>query len=123
MPLTLSSLHASSRLDSRGNPTVEAQVILSDGTHARALAPSGASTGTFEAMELRDGGKPWGGKGVSRAVANVNSAIAKALVGQKCENQEHIDTLLCELDGTPNKSRLGANATVADAKDAVDISG
>ncbi len=113
MPLTLSSLHASSRLDSRGNPTVEAQVILSDGTHARALAPSGASTGTFEAMELRDGGKPWGGKGVSRAVANVNSAIAKALVGQKCENQEHIDTLLCELDGTPNKSRLGANATVA----------
>lgn len=113
MAPTIKSIHSSSRLDSRGNPTVEAQVTLSDGTRACAYAPSGASTGSFEAMELRDGGSAWGGKGVSRAVANVNGAIAKALVGQSASNQEHIDTLLCELDGTPNKSRLGANATVA----------
>ncbi|VVB57231.1 Enolase [uncultured archaeon] len=113
MPVTISSVRGFQRLDSRGNPTVEAQVELSDGTRARALAPSGASTGTFEAMELRDGGKAWGGKGVSRAVANVNGAIAKALRGQPVSSQEKIDTLLCELDGTPNKSRLGANATTA----------
>ena len=113
MPITIQSLHASQRLDSRGNPTVEARITLSDGTRSRALAPSGASTGTFEAMELRDGGRAWGGKGVSRAVSNVNGAIAKALAGQPVSSQEKIDTLLCELDGTPNKSRLGANATVA----------
>jgi len=113
MSVTIRSVHASQRLDSRGNPTVEAQVTLSDGTHARALAPSGASTGTFEAMELRDGGSAWGGKGVSRAVANVNGAINKALAGQPVGNQEKIDAIMCELDGTPNKSRWGANAMVA----------
>ncbi len=100
-------------LDSRGNPTVEAVVELKDGARARALAPSGASTGTFEAMELRDGGSAWGGKGVSRAVGNVNGAIAKAIVGHDASKQEEIDSIMCELDGTPNKSRLGANAMVA----------
>ncbi len=113
MPATIRSVRASARLDSRGNPTVEAQVVLSDGTHARAYAPSGASTGTFEALELRDGGKAWGGKGVSRAVANVNGAISKALAGKPAANQEKIDSILVELDGTQNKSRLGANATTA----------
>ena len=109
----IKSIHAREMLDSRGNPTVEALVELKDGTRARAYAPSGASTGTFEAMELRDGGERYGGKGVLRAVHNVNGAISKALVGQDASKQEKIDAIMCELDGTPNKSRLGANATVA----------
>ena len=99
-------------LDSRGNPTVQADVFTSRG-FGRASAPSGASTGVHEALELRDGGKAWGGKGVAKAVANVNGKIARALVGQEVSDQLGIDALLCRLDGTKNKSRLGANATTA----------
>src|ERR1700684_2674029 len=97
-------------LDSRANPTVEVEVGLRSGAHGRAAVPSGASTGEFEATELRDGGEPWGGKGVSRAVANVDGEIARAVTGIDAAGQEALDRALIELDGTPNKSRLGANA-------------
>ena len=97
-------------LDSRGNPTVEADVWLDSGAHGRAAVPSGASTGEFEAVELRDGGSPWGGKGVTRAVANVNGEIAAAVTGRDAADQGGLDRALIELDGTPNKGRLGANA-------------
>jgi enolase len=97
-------------LDSRGNPTVEVDVQLRSGAHGRAAVPSGASTGEFEATELRDGGKEWGGKGVGKAVANVNGEIAAALAGREAADQEGLDEALIALDGTPNKSRLGANA-------------
>jgi enolase len=97
-------------LDSRGNPTVEVDVQLRSGAHGRAAVPSGASTGEFEATELRDGGKEWGGKGVGKAVANVNGEIAAALAGRDAADQEGLDEALIALDGTPNKSRLGANA-------------
>jgi enolase len=97
-------------LDSRGNPTVEVDVVLSNGGHGSAAVPSGASTGTHEALELRDGGKRFGGKGVSKAVNNVNRKIAPALRGRDATRQEQIDRLMIELDGTPNKRRLGANA-------------
>jgi enolase len=98
-------------LDSRGNPTVEVEVYLDDGTMGRAQVPSGASTGAFEACELRDGDKSrYLGKGVETAVANVNGEIAEALAGLNVLDQPSIDKLLIELDGTPNKSRLGANA-------------
>jgi enolase len=97
-------------LDSRGNPTVEVDVWLRSGSHGRAAVPSGASTGAFEAVELRDGGKEWGGKGVMRAVGNVNGEIAKAVMGYEAEDQNGLDRLLIDLDGTPNKGRLGANA-------------
>jgi len=98
-------------LDSRGNPTVEAEVWLMDGTVGRAAVPSGASTGQFEACELRDGDKErYLGKGVLKAVSNINDEIAEALVGQNAMDQVSLDKLLIELDGTPNKSRLGANA-------------
>jgi enolase len=97
-------------LDSRGNPTVEVEVGLRSGAHGHAAVPSGASTGEFEATELRDGGTSWGGKGVRRAVANVNGEIARALTGSDAADQEALDRVLIELDGTPNKSRLGANA-------------
>ena len=98
-------------LDSRGNPTVEAEITLADGTVARGCAPSGASTGEFEALELRDGDKSrYGGKGVSKAVENVNGEIAEAMVGLNVLDQPGIDKMLIEIDGTPNKSRLGANA-------------
>jgi enolase len=103
-------IHARQILDSRGNPTVEVEVELRSGAHGRAAVPSGASTGEFEATELRDGGEPWGGKGVSRAVANVDGEIAQALTGMDAAGQEALDGALIELDGTPNKSRLGANA-------------
>ncbi len=103
-------IHARQILDSRGNPTVEVDVELRSGAHGRAAVPSGASTGEFEATELRDGGEPWGGKGVSRAVGNVDGEIAQALAGMDAADQEAIDRALIELDGTPNKSRLGANA-------------
>jgi enolase len=103
-------VHARQILDSRGNPTVEVEVELRSGAHGRAAVPSGASTGEFEATELRDGGEPWGGKGVSRAVANVDGEIAQALVGMDTAEQAALDRALIELDGTPNKSRLGANA-------------
>jgi enolase len=97
-------------LDSRGNPTVEADVWLRSGAHGRAAVPSGASTGEFEAVELRDGGEAWSGKGVSQAVANVNGEIAKLVTGMDAVDQAAVDQALRELDGTPNKSRLGANA-------------
>ncbi len=104
---SIEDIHARQILDSRGNPTVEVDVRLDTGAAGRAAVPSGASTGEFEATELRDGGGDWAGKGVSRAVENVNDAIAKALVGARATDQVAIDETLCELDGTPNKSRLG----------------
>jgi enolase len=97
-------------LDSRGNPTVEVDVILDSGTSGKAIVPSGASTGVHEAVELRDGGTDWGGKGVSRAVAHVNGEIAELLRGRDADDQASLDRALIELDGTPNKGRLGANA-------------
>jgi len=103
-------IHARQILDSRGNPTVEVEVALRSGAHGRAAVPSGASTGEFEASELRDGGSRWQGKGVTSAVANVNGEIAGALAGTEAGEQEALDGALIALDGTPNKSRLGANA-------------
>jgi enolase len=97
-------------LDSRGNPTVEADVELEGGIAASAMVPSGASTGTHEALELRDGGTRYGGKGVRNAVGHVNGEIARAIVGRAYAGQAALDGTLCELDGTPNKGRLGANA-------------
>jgi enolase len=107
---TIERIHARQILDSRGNPTVEVDVTLDTGALGRAAVPSGASTGEFEATELRDGGDEWAGKGVSRAVANVNDEIARALTGARATEQGAIDRTLIDLDGTPNKSRLGANA-------------
>ena len=107
----IAHVHARQILDSRGNPTVEADVTLEDGSLGRAAVPSGASTGAHEAVELRDGGNSrWGGKGVEKAVANVNGEIAKALIGRDAEDQAGLDAALIALDGTENKSRLGANA-------------
>jgi enolase len=103
-------IHARQILDSRGNPTVEVEIELRSGARGRAAVPSGASTGEFEATELRDGGERWGGKGVSRAVGNVDGEIAGALTGMDAASQEAVDAALVELDGTANKSRLGANA-------------
>jgi enolase len=103
-------VHARQILDSRGNPTVEVEVGLRSGAHGHAAVPSGASTGEFEATELRDGGGRWQGKGVTRAVANVNGEIAAAVAGMDASEQRGLDVALIELDGTPNKSRLGANA-------------
>jgi enolase len=103
-------VHARQILDSRGNPTVEVDVGLRSGAHGRAAVPSGASTGEFEATELRDGGEEWGGKGVARAVANVDGEIAAAIAGLEASDQRGLDRALIELDGTPNKARLGANA-------------
>lgn len=97
-------------LDSRGNPTIEVDVILENGILGRASVPSGASTGIYEAHELRDGGARYLGKGVSQAVENIRQEIAPALIGQDVRNQALIDNLMIRLDGTPNKSRLGANA-------------
>jgi enolase len=106
-------VHARQILDSRGNPTVEAELSLRSGAYGRAAVPSGASTGEFEATELRDGGEASGGKGVSRAVANVNGEIADAVTGQDALDQRRLDEVLIALDGTPNKGRLGANAILA----------
>jgi enolase len=103
-------VHARQILDSRGNPTVEVEVALRSGAHGHAAVPSGASTGEFEATELRDGGQPWLGKGVTRAVANVDGEIARAVLGMDASDQKGLDDALIALDGTPNKSRLGANA-------------
>ncbi|NBV26565.1 MAG: phosphopyruvate hydratase, partial [Actinobacteria bacterium] len=100
-------------LDSRGNPTVEAEVILESGAVGRAIAPSGASTGSHEAVELRDGGDAWGGKGVQRAVDNINGEINEALEGYEASDQRAVDYALIDLDGTPDKGRLGANAMLA----------
>src|SRR2546423_8622202 len=98
-------VHARSILDSRGNPTVEAELSLRSGAWGRAAVPSGASTGEFEAAELRDGGDAFGGKAVGKAVANVNGEIARAVKGRDASNQAGIDRVLLELDGTPNKAR------------------
>jgi enolase 1/2/3 len=103
-------IHARQILDSRGNPTLEAEVVLQSGSSGLAAVPSGASTGEFEAVELRDGGSEWGGKGVSKAVAGVNGEIAEALTGARASEQSALDRTMIELDGTPNKGRLGANA-------------
>jgi enolase len=103
-------VHARQILDSRGNPTVEVDVELRSGARGRAAVPAGASTGEFEATELRDGGEAWQGKGVTRAVANVDGEIAAAVAGLDASGQAALDRALIELDGTPNKSRLGANA-------------
>jgi enolase len=106
----LEKVHARQILDSRGNPTVEVDVVLRSGAAGRAAVPSGASTGEFEATELRDGGDAWQGKGVTRAVANVNGEMADAVRGMDATDQAALDRRLIELDGTPTKSRLGANA-------------
>jgi enolase len=103
-------VHGRQILDSRGNPTVEVDVLLASGASGRAAVPSGASTGEFEAVELRDGGGTWGGKGVTRAVANVNGELAEAVTGLDPADQEGLDRAMIELDGSPNKGRLGANA-------------
>ena len=103
-------VHARQVLDSRGNPTVEVELTLASGAAGRAIVPSGASTGEFEAVELRDGGDAFAGKGVSRAVANVNGELADALRGFDAADQQGLDGRMVELDGTPNKARLGANA-------------
>jgi enolase len=104
----ITDVRARQVLDSRGNPTVEVELVA--GQRGRAIVPSGASTGVHEAVELRDGGDAWNGKGVSTAVANVNGEIADAVRGLDVANQENLDRVLLELDGTPNKGRLGANA-------------
>jgi enolase 1/2/3 len=103
-------VHGRQIVDSRGNPTVEVDVLLKSGAAGRAAVPSGASTGEFEAVELRDGGEAWGGKGVSQAVANVNGELADAVRGLDAADQAALDRVMVELDGTPNKGRLGANA-------------
>lgn len=106
----IAQIHARQILDSRGNPTVEVDVITEYGTLGRAAVPSGASTGEYEAVELRDGGKEYLGKGVLKAVKNVNDIIAPELVGVDVFEQAAIDKAMIELDGTPNKGKLGANA-------------
>jgi enolase len=124
---TILDITAREILDSRGNPTVEVDVALEDGAFGRAAVPSGASTGAHEAVELRDGGKRYGGKGVEKAVAAVNTEIFDALCGMDAEDQPRLDRIMCELDGTKAKSRLGANAilgvSLAVAKAAAESSG
>ena len=123
----ISDVHARQILDSRGNPTVEVDIRLESGASGRAAVPSGASTGVHEAVELRDGGSTFGGKAVTRAVANVAGEISAAVVGMEAADQEALDRRLIELDGTPNKGHLGANAilgvSLANAKAAAADSG
>ena len=107
---TIESIRGRQVLDSRGNPTVEVEVVLASGARGLAAVPSGASTGEFEAVELRDGGDRWDGKGVGKAVSHVNGEIAGALTGARAAEQSALDRTMIELDGTPNKGRLGANA-------------
>ncbi|MCW2947953.1 MAG: enolase [Actinoallomurus sp.] len=107
---SIDAVHAREILDSRGNPTVEVEVLLDDGSEARAAVPSGASTGRFEAVELRDGGDRYNGKGVEKAVLGVLDEIAPEILGYDADDQRLIDQALIDLDGTPDKSRLGANA-------------
>jgi len=109
----IDAIHARQILDSRGNPTVEAEVALDDGTQSRAAAPSGASTGAFEAVELRDGSDAYGGKGVTKAIAAITEEIEPDLLGYDADDQRLIDQAMIDLDGTPDKSRLGANALTA----------
>ena len=112
--MKITKIHAREILDSRGNPTVEAEVTIDDNILGRGISPSGASTGEKEATELRDGDKKrYKGKGVSKAVDHVNRIIAGALVGKEISLQKDIDNLMIQLDGTPNKSRLGANGILA----------
>ncbi len=113
MTTIISAIRAREILDSRGNPTVEAEVHLAGGGFGRAAVPSGASTGALEAVELRDGGDRFGGKGVARAVANIRDTIAPAVIGRDGTDQEAIDQLMLDLDATPNKANLGANAVLA----------
>jgi enolase len=124
---TIETVHGRQVLDSRGNPTVEVEVVLDSGARGLAIVPSGASTGEFEAVELRDGGDEWGGKGVGKAVANVNGEIAGAIRGARAAEQSALDRTMIELDGTPNKGRLGANAilgvSLATARAAADDAG
>jgi enolase len=127
MSISIEFIQARQILDSRGNPTVEVDVVLEDGTVGRAAVPSGASTGEHEAVELRDDDKKvYVGKGVLKAVDNVNSKIAPELIGLDARDQEAIDHLMIELDGTPNKAKLGANAilgvSMAVAKAAAEMS-
>jgi enolase len=110
---TIERIHARQVLDSRGNPTVEAEVHTAGGGFGRSIVPSGASTGAMEAVELRDGGDRWGGKGVTRAVANIRDVLAPALIGVDATGQEHIDQVMLDLDATTNKSNLGANSILA----------
>ena len=113
MSLSITRVHGRQILDSRGNPTVEVDVSLEDGTVGRACVPSGASTGAHEAVELRDGGEEWVGKGVSKAVRNVNEVLEDALVDLDATDQATVDRTMLELDGTDNKGKLGANAILA----------
>ncbi|MGZ5405518.1 MAG: phosphopyruvate hydratase, partial [Nocardioides sp.] len=123
----IQAVNAREILDSRGNPTVEVEVLLDDGTYARAAGPSGASTGAFEAVELRDGGKRYGGKGVGKAVDAVISQIAPAVEGLVADDQRLVDQVMLDLDATPNKASLGANAilgvSLAVARGAADSAG
>jgi len=108
--MTITDVHGRQVLDSRGNPTVEVELRLDSGAVGRAIVPSGASTGVHEAVELRDGGSAWTGKGVSHAVANVNGELAELVRGRDAADQEGLDRAMIDLDGSPNKGRLGANA-------------
>src|SRR5262250_3862108 len=127
MVASIEAVHARQILDSRGNPTVEVEVVLDDGTLGRAAVPSGASTGAFEAVELRDGGEEFGGKGVTKAVQAVIDEIQPELLGHEADDQRLVDQAMIDLDRTPDKSRLGANAIVgvsmAVARAAADSSG
>ncbi len=109
----IKSVHARQIMDSRGNPTVECDIVLSGGARGRAAVPSGASTGSFEALELRDGGDAYMGKGVTTAVRNVNEIIAPAIIGMAANDQTALDEKMLALDGTQNKEKLGANAILA----------
>ena len=111
--LEICEVNALEILDSRGNPTVQVEVVTADGSNGVAMVPSGASTGSFEAVELRDGDKArYNGKGVLKAVANVNELVAPKLIGMNVYDQPLIDKTLIEIDGTENKGKLGANATL-----------
>ena len=113
-PTTIAAVRGREILDSRGNPTVEVDVVLTDGTLGRAIVPSGASTGAHEAVELRDGDKKrYLGKGVLKAVEHINTEISEAVLGLDASEQAFLDHTLIDLDGTDNKARLGANATLA----------
>ena len=109
---SIDGMYARQILDSRGNPTVEVEVVLDDGSHGQAAVPSGASTGIFEAVELRDGGEEYGGKGVTKAVQAVIDEIQPELLGFDADDQRMVDQEMIDLDRTPDKSRLGANAIV-----------
>ena len=110
---SIKNVHARQIMDSRGNPTIECDITLDGGAFGRAAVPSGASTGSFEALELRDGGNAYMGKGVSSAVKNVNEIIAREIIGMDASNQTELDEKMISLDGTPNKGKLGANAILA----------